>query len=80
MVSYYQVNSHLSLVCITHEDVMDKQGALIEYKCVFLALYAIRDADWRVDSVAHLRESISKILDLSARHRRRGSSGVALPG
>ncbi|KAH9824358.1 Gtr1/RagA G protein conserved region-domain-containing protein [Melampsora americana] len=31
VVSYYEINQYLTLVCIAHEDVMRTQGSLIEY-------------------------------------------------
>lgn len=32
VISYYEINQYLTLVCITHEDIMRTQGSLIEYK------------------------------------------------
>lgn len=57
VVSYYQVNSHLSLVCITHEEVMEKQGALIEYKLVTLAS---QTGDGRTDTQVPQRRTPSR--------------------
>lgn len=71
VVSYYQINPHLSLVCITHEDAMDKQGALIEYKSVPFPLPSAGSGLMGGDSVSHLRTSISDILDLTSSRRRR---------
>ncbi|KAA1106179.1 hypothetical protein PGT21_030368 [Puccinia graminis f. sp. tritici] len=31
VISYYEINQYLTLVCITHEEIMRTQGTLIEY-------------------------------------------------
>ncbi|KAG0151921.1 hypothetical protein CROQUDRAFT_36202 [Cronartium quercuum f. sp. fusiforme G11] len=31
VISYYEINQYLTLVCIAHEDIMRTQGSLIEY-------------------------------------------------
>ncbi|PLW05817.1 hypothetical protein PCANC_01480 [Puccinia coronata f. sp. avenae] len=59
VISYYEINQYLTLVCITHEEIMRTQGTLIEYN---------------VSRVRESIEKIFQITNgASSKHRRRVS-------
>ncbi|MBW0464551.1 hypothetical protein O181_004266 [Austropuccinia psidii MF-1] len=52
VVSYYEVNRYLTLVCITHEEIMRTQGTLIEYN-----VSRVRDSIEKILHITNRRAS-----------------------